>query len=331
MKHPTAPAARPRRSMPIALALACSLVAGCATQDVKQVTLAGVVRGGSAQSGKLAPEVLWVQRGGAPAAAEVEMALQPGDTLQTGPDASAVISYPGGARAYLWPNTRVRIGSIFDEIGKVFVRVKGAFKVETSFVTAASEGTEYWVDVRAGEATRVAVVEGRVGVSSNTGAWPARTLGPNQQMWARQGASPEQSAIDAPEIQRETETVRLLDRLAPVKTSITPWGAALGIAVGVGIIEAITDKDDDRPRGSTTSPSGKREGGGRTTGSTGSTGSTSSTGTKGTAPPPAPAPTTPPPPVSGPSRSGSVTTSPSDIGVYRRPPPAPPPSGPVVK
>jgi hypothetical protein len=334
-------ASRQWRACALALAVAAS---GCATQQVKEITLSGVARDGRPISGPAPAEAASLTRNGAVHQVAPDMVLQPGDTIQTGPDASVVVTYPGGARAYIFPDTRARIGSIFDEIGKVFVKVKGAFKVHTTYVTAASEGTEYWVDVGSGDMAKVVVVEGRVGVSSSTGAWPSRVLGPRQQVVVRGPAPPEQGPADPAEIRRQIDAVKRLDAAVPVKTTLSPLGAAIGIAVGIGVIKAIgdrNDRDDDPPSSETPgrSPGGTRTSGGtsdgpRGTGTPGTTGSgTAAPGT--TAPSPPPVQTTVPPAASS---GGTVPTQPPGRAILRRnapivrpPPPAPPSDGPVVK
>ena len=130
-----------------ALTGAVFVLAGCAMQPVTAITLSGIVRGEqTALSGQVLREAAQLVRNGASYQVSAGMVMQPGDALWTGPDTSVVISYPGGARAYVRPSTRVRIGSIINDIGKVFVKVKGVFRVQTEFVIAGSEGTQYWVD-----------------------------------------------------------------------------------------------------------------------------------------------------------------------------------------
>ena len=97
-----------------------ALLGGCATQQVTAITLSGIVRNEqTVLTGNIQPQVAQLVRNGTSYQFSPGVALQPGDALWTGPDAAAVISYPGGARAYIYPNTRVRIGSLIDDIGKV--------------------------------------------------------------------------------------------------------------------------------------------------------------------------------------------------------------------
>lgn len=219
-----------RAARALALITAFGWLAGCATEPVTAITLSGVVRAQqTVVSGTVPGDAIQLVRGGAAYHVTPDMVLQPGDALSTGPDTAAVVSYPGGARAYVYPNTRVRIGSIIDDIGKVFVKVKGIFKVKTTFVTAGSEGTQYWVNVKPGDEVKVVVVEDVVSLSSNTAAWPTRGLRSGEQAVVRGTGPVLQSAADLAEIQRETDWVKNMDRLVPVRTGVNPW-----VVVGIG-------------------------------------------------------------------------------------------------
>ena len=227
--------------------VACWL-AGCATQEITVITLSGVVRGGEAVPNGLVPsEAMQLGRDGKVYQVSPDMPLQLGDALATGNDTSAVISYPGGARAYLRPNTQVRIGSIIDDLGKVFVKVKGKFAVKTKFVTAGSEGTQYWVDVVRPNLVKVVVVEDVVSLSSNTGAWAAQPLRAHQQALCRGNDPIAMSAADPGEIQREKDWVASMDRMVPVKMTMSPWVPLL-VVIGAGAI-LINDANRDAPPG----------------------------------------------------------------------------------
>ena len=224
-----------------------AFLGGCATQEVTAITLSGIVRNEqTALTGNIPPQVAQLVRNGTSYQFSPGVALQPGDALWTGPDAAAVISYPSGARAYIYPNTRVRIGSIIDDIGKVFVKVKGAFKVQTNFVTAGSEGTQYWVDVQALDQVKVVVVEGVVRLSSNAAIWPARALSGNEQAQLSGANGPVQGPANAADIRRETDWVNRMDRLVPVPTSISPW-AVLGIGLGAAVLIHNSGSDRKSP------------------------------------------------------------------------------------
>jgi hypothetical protein len=264
-----------------ALFAAALSVPGCVTQQLTVITLSGVVRGESRLSESVPPEAMQLRRNGGVYEVVPEMPLQPGDELRTGPDTSAVVSYPGGARAYIYPGTQVRIGSIVDDIGKVFVKVKGVFKVRTNFVTAGSEGTQYWVNVGAGNEVKVVVVEDVVSLESATGAWPTQRLRAGQQAAYRGASTGVVSAADPAEIRRETDWVRSMDQRVPVKTTVSKWTLVL-IPIAIGAIMHDRSGSSSPPAGTST---------GTTTGTT-----PGAPGPARASPPPAPAPAPAPAP-----------------------------------
>jgi hypothetical protein len=224
-------------------------LAGCATEPVTAITLSGVVRAQrNVVTGTVPGDAMQLVRNGAAYHVTPDMVLQPGDALSTGPDTAAVVSYPGGARAYVYPNSKVRIGSIIDDIGQVFVKVKGLFKVKTTFVTAGSEGTQYWVNVKADDQVKIVVFEDVVSLSSNSGAWPARGLRAGEQAVCNGAAPAVQGPADLADIQRETDWVKNMDRLVPVRTAVNPWVAAGVIgAILIPIIVHSQHGHDDPP------------------------------------------------------------------------------------
>lgn len=230
----------------------CAL-AGCVTQQITAITLSGVLRGNTSLVEKVPADAMQLTRNGKVYEVMSDMPLELGDALRTGPDTSAVISYPGGARVYIHPNTQVRIGSIIDDLGKVFVRVQGVFKVKTTFVTAGSEGTEYWVEVRARNEVKVVVVESVVKLESTNDAWTAQRLQANQQALFRGAAPGLISAADLAEIDREKDWVRLMDQRVPVKTVLSKWGLVL-IPIAIGEIFHNRSASTPAPRLGPNSP-----------------------------------------------------------------------------
>jgi hypothetical protein len=241
-----------------ALTGAAFALAGCAIQPVTAITLSGVVRGEqTVLTGPVSRDAAQLVRNGASYPVSPGMVMQPGDALSTGPETSVVISYPGGARAYIRPNTRVRIGSIIDDIGKVFVKVKGVFRVQTEFVIAGSEGTQYWVDVKERQQLNVVVVEGVVSLASNAASWPARALRAGEQAVLSGASAPTLYAASPADIRRETDWVNSMDRRVPVQTSVSPW--AIGTALGLGAAILINSDGAPKPGPAPTQPSPRTE------------------------------------------------------------------------
>jgi hypothetical protein len=95
-----------------------------------------VVDGNRAVQGR-EPGLVAVTRDGYRQDAYPGLALRVGDRIETGPSAHAVIRYPSGTELLMRPNSGGRISSPTDFFGEVFVKVKGVFSVDTTFVKAA--------------------------------------------------------------------------------------------------------------------------------------------------------------------------------------------------
>jgi FecR protein len=211
-----------------------SLFMGCAS-GVKVTTLSGVVQDGRRLDGTpISTELVAVTRNGAFLAFSQGLALQKDDAISTGANAGVVIDYPSGARVYILPNSKVRIGSIFLEIGKLIVKVKGIFEVRTELATAGSEGTEYWVEVGARQQVNVGVIEDKVNLSSNTGRWPPVKLLQNTKAVVNTGSAPTISPATLQEMQRERDWINKMDSLFPVYER-PKGGFTFGIGIGGGV------------------------------------------------------------------------------------------------
>jgi ferric-dicitrate binding protein FerR (iron transport regulator) len=248
------PVRRWRVAALFALCIAAAALAGCAHgPGAGSIVLSGVVQAGEVVAPeRVAPERLRVVRKGYPLPLKRDTVLEQGDQIWTGADTNVVISYPGGARAYVYPDSRMRIGSIIAEIGKVFVKVKGLFTVSTTFVTAGSEGTQYWVTVDAQDHVNVVVVEDTISLSSNTGAWPLRRMRPGERASMVGTGGPEMSPASAADIQRETDWVQSMDRMLPMRAGVNPWAIGAG-AAAVGLGWWLLHDDDEKPRDATDS------------------------------------------------------------------------------
>ncbi len=97
---------------------------------------------------------------------------QKGDRIETDAESTAIVHFANGTVVYVRPNSIVRIGSLFVEIGAIFVKARDLFRVDTEFVAAGAEGTEYAVQVRPRNEVSVVVLEGRVRCISLSGRWP---------------------------------------------------------------------------------------------------------------------------------------------------------------
>ena len=230
-----------------ALALGCAVLAGCATTKLAVVAVDGT----RAQPDQM--QAVRVLRGGRLLETQAGMTLQAGDRVETGPGASAVVSYGSGSRVYFGPESGATLGSLFDVIGQVFARVRGKFAIETDFVRAGAEGTAFLVRAERGRASTVIVLEGRVRCDSVGGSWAAVTVGPGQKLVAARDTAepmpaPERELL---EIQRWVDP---LDELVPkgLSTGTVLGGVAVAAIVAAIVASAASggdhgDRDGGRP------------------------------------------------------------------------------------
>ncbi|HEX4235655.1 MAG TPA: hypothetical protein VH041_15285 [Caldimonas sp.] len=268
----------------VTVAMLLPTVVACTTPYPEAATarLDGIVVDGSRLAGAREAGLAVITRNGVREEAYAGTALQTGDRLDTGPRAYAVIRYPSGTELLMRPSSGGTIGSLTDFVGEVFVKVKGIFSVDTTFVKAGARGTAYLVRTYAGGTTAVVVVDGVVDVGSTTGAWPTVPLRAGTMTFAHPRA-PQPTAANVDDLARTREWVERVERLAPPPSGVstsTIVGAAL-IAAAIAAILAGGGKGssgDRPPPAATTTPS--------TTPST----------TRTPSPPPAGVPRDPPPP-----------------------------------
>ena len=172
-----------------------------------------------------------VWRGTTLVATQPRMALQPGDLVQTGPNAYAVLHYEK-AEVLMRPSSQGRVGSLTDVIGEVFAKIRGAFAVETSFVRAGANGTAYLVRGAADGSAVVTVFDGAVTLSSRTGAWAPQSLATGMTALCTARFAPQVRAASVQELQQTHDWVDRIEKLAPQRRS---YGTAAAVA-GVGIL-----------------------------------------------------------------------------------------------
>jgi hypothetical protein len=144
------------------------------------------------------------------------MTLEPGDRIDTGPRAYVVVRYPAGTELLVSPNSSGRIGgSLTDFSGKVFVKVHGAFEVETAFVKAGARDAAYLLRTYANGTTAVTVLAGSVDVGSTANAWPSLTIDAGGTTLAHPQA-PRPLAVSAAELAQTRDSIERIERLAPI-------------------------------------------------------------------------------------------------------------------
>jgi hypothetical protein len=124
-------------------------------------------------SAELAGEVT-VYRDGSRLPVSLPYELLPGDVIETGPGAAAVVHFPDSNKIILDSNTRARLGSFFVEFGRVLARVKGFFEAESENITAGVEGTEFVFEVTRDRSVAVTVLDGTVVCRSKIRSWQER-------------------------------------------------------------------------------------------------------------------------------------------------------------
>lgn len=172
LRWPAAPLLR------LLLLLACLALSGCApmlVQALKQDPRDPQQRYQRVPAAELAG-VATVIRAGRPVPLHLPYQLQPGDVIQTGADAAAVVRLPEGHEIVLDANTRVRLGSFFVEFGRIFARVRGFFEAESDNVVAGVEGTEFSFEVARDRGVSVVVLGGTVLCRSKSRSWAAFRL-----------------------------------------------------------------------------------------------------------------------------------------------------------
>lgn len=281
----------------ISLALAVLPLSGCQTTPRAPQTpvLAAVILGPD----RLAQPDEWaavqVTRGGVPVAVQPGLALQPGDVLQTGARAYAVVRWPNGTEVYIAPDSRGTIGSVRDFVGQMYIKARGFFMAATTVVATRTDGTQWWLRALPGGAVTVTVFENRIRVSSLTNAWPEVPMSAGQTATMVPRA-PVPRAATAQELQRVRDWVEAVERLtppAPARASAEPSWVPAAVMVGIGVLigTMLNRKDKERPPPPNQDPP---------TGRTGRTIQTDQTPSVQT-----PAPPVPRAPASSPAPSGS--------------------------
>lgn len=243
-----------------------------------------------------------IARGGAWLKVTPRMVLRKGDRLETGPNATAVIRWPGTGDGYLRPNGRLVLGSAFlEELTDFFARVQGLFAVETTNTRSAVRGTAFRVRALAGGPVEVTVYEGTVDVGSTRGAWAPVAITAGSMGMAFPGA-PRPMQVPADELRRTQEWAQRIEKLV-AQAGSEGGGRTAGIVASIAAVIAVLllSRDDKKPP-------------------------PPPTGSTPNAPPPQ---TTPPPAgTTTPGRLPSATTAPPPRPAL---PASAPPPGPIVR
>jgi len=117
-----------------------------------------------------------VWRGGQTVTATNGMLLRPGDEVQTGAQAAAMLVFSDAGQIFVDHDSRVRIGSLEVLFGRIWAELRNRFEVSSESVVAAVEGTSFLFEVQPRRLMRVAVADGAVTCRSRNNDWSPFTL-----------------------------------------------------------------------------------------------------------------------------------------------------------
>jgi len=125
-----------------------------------------------------------------------KMSVEKGDGLVTAVDGVALLTLRAGYEVIFEPGTEATLEnpSILMKLGKIIVKklqeVKEKLTVNSQFVSAGVEGTQFVYEVTRDQAVHIAVLEGRVTVRSRAGGWDSVTYAAGETGTIRAGSSP---------------------------------------------------------------------------------------------------------------------------------------------
>ena len=155
-----------------------------------------------------------VWRGGREIAVRRLMELLPGDEIETGQNAAAILRFRDVGDALVLKDTRLRIGSLEVLFGRVFALVRNRFTVSSQTVVAGVEGTRFLFEVGRDRSVHVAVADGAVVCRSPQGAWAPVRLRTNEGLRTRYPGrgQPQVGATDAGAMRAYEELTRAVSR-----------------------------------------------------------------------------------------------------------------------
>ena len=183
-----------RRHRWLAFMMLVLALAGCATVPEDGVTapvqlwqIAREVPGADPRWQRVEADEAGVRvwRGGREIAVRRQMAMLPGDEIETGANAAVVLRFRDAGDMLVLERTRVRIGSLEVFFGRVFALLRNQFTVSSETVVAGVEGTRFLFEVGRDRAVRVAVADGESCAVRRKGAWAPVRLRANEALVAQ--------------------------------------------------------------------------------------------------------------------------------------------------
>ena len=223
----------------VVAALLLPTLNACVTTNPPALRIDGVVVDGERRTPEQEGGWVRVVRNGITYDGYAGMELQNDDRVETTARAEAVIRWPNGNEVLMRPNSGGRIGSFKDIVGEVFVKVKGIFSADTTFVRAGAQGTQYLVRAMPNGTTYVLVFEGTVSIDSTRNSWATVLLRPGDATLAYP-RPPEPYRASPEELRHTQEWVERLERMVPVQTSLSPTGVVIGIGIAAAVAAILT-------------------------------------------------------------------------------------------
>jgi len=206
----------------VLLSVVAGLAVGCATTTPTPpfAQLESVVKGNRLATGAELQGVQ-VTRADAGVATVPGMGLQKGDRIVTDSTTEAVILFGDAYQVILAADTDITIlnPTIFQRIGRAVVKklkeIREKFRVETEYVNAGVEHTEFAISVDRANVVSVVVLEGEVTIESRAQTWAPQTIGPRQAAVVRSGQLPSRrDRLPQSEIDRTFGWARRVEAIA---------------------------------------------------------------------------------------------------------------------
>ncbi len=150
----------------------CALLSGCALGRLDQVLINEV----PARNDQI--NIVQIIRENQVTVTNIRMELKQGDEIKTDSESTAIIWLQGGSRVIIGPDTHIRLvnpnhiiemlSAIGEKISKLFIEARGVLQVNTDYVSAASEGTNFLITQGPDNDVSVTVLEGVIRLESKT-------------------------------------------------------------------------------------------------------------------------------------------------------------------
>lgn len=169
-----------------------------------------------------------VVRQGTRLSTRLGMNLQQGDEIITDAESTVWLNFADGTDVILGPDTRVQLRSIRAFFGKIFVRARALFEVETEYVVAGTEGTEFLTLVDRPEEVSLIVLEGSVRLDSKARRWAPLSVRQGERATIRGLENPQKQPVTPRELAEIRSWAQGIEALIPppepIEAPFSPGG-----------------------------------------------------------------------------------------------------------